>query len=367
MLVVLGLLLGDDKPAPIVLHEGEGAAIVRRDTPSGPVVRIEGDLAHDDAAVFADAVAGTERALVSLHSSGGSVRAALAIGRAIHARGDATFVANGDTCLSACGLIWLAGATRLYSVGADVGFHAAYATESGAKVERGAPNALIGAYLAGLGHSERLVWEATRAAPDDMVALSPRFFADTGVLATQLPRHAGEAAARRAVEERPIAGPAAITLGKGETARTYYGAARWTVVRDERGETAHIVADLSLSGMMGNVRVSLSRNTDASFDAALLVGLSASTLAFDGLSGLSARREIEDYVPLDAPYRWEREGTSWLSLGRRGATAPLAAALRRAQWFSLSAQLADGRPAAVTFAKGANWTAEMNDRLLAAL
>lgn len=103
-----------------------------------------------------------------MDSPGGNVAAALEIGREVKARGFSTLVKAGNTCASACGLIWLAGDSRYMARGARIGFHAAYAEHGGAQVEKGAPNALIGSYLHQLELPDTAIAYVTKASPGQM-------------------------------------------------------------------------------------------------------------------------------------------------------------------------------------------------------
>lgn len=130
---------GADDPAPAMPAPGEGlsfaiipgAIIPGAPTPGAPtpgaatLVQVTGAFrAGDDARfeAFLDALA-TPATGVSLHSPGGDVDAALAIGRAIRARGLATLVAAGRACVSACPLAFAGGVPRTASARAWIGVH----------------------------------------------------------------------------------------------------------------------------------------------------------------------------------------------------------------------------------------------------
>jgi hypothetical protein len=70
--------------------------------------------------------AATPPALVLLDSPGGSVRDALAIGRAIRDAGADTAMEPGAICLSACPYVLAGGVTRTVADGASVGVHQSY-------------------------------------------------------------------------------------------------------------------------------------------------------------------------------------------------------------------------------------------------
>jgi hypothetical protein len=110
--------------------------------------------------------------IVILESPGGDLQAGLNIGREISARAYATLVKSGAVCASACALAWLAGDWRYMAPGARIGFHAAYAKEGNALIEKGAANALIGAYLNTLKLPDDAIKYITKAAPTDVEWLS---------------------------------------------------------------------------------------------------------------------------------------------------------------------------------------------------
>ncbi len=142
---------------------------------------MEGDLNVGDQKAFIDTVLGIEDAVIMLRSDGGSIEAALAIGKAIRLKGFTTLVLDGHRCASACALIWLGGQTRFMAADAEIGFHAAYELNNGASIERGAPNALIGGYLAGLGYSDDAIFYVTRAPPEGMSWLTFEMADELGI------------------------------------------------------------------------------------------------------------------------------------------------------------------------------------------
>lgn len=102
------------------------AKITVEHSESGAFVLLEGKIGSDDFAAFKEqtaALAGDKRAVVTLESPGGLLMADLRIGDLIHANGWSTYVL--DECDSACASIWLAGAWRMMSPIARIGFHTA--------------------------------------------------------------------------------------------------------------------------------------------------------------------------------------------------------------------------------------------------
>jgi len=149
------------------------ATIQRIDNGSSPAFFvIDGTIEDGDDARFIDQVLGMEIAVIILNSDGGSIDAAIKIGQAIRLKGFGTFVADGAICASACGLVWLAGQPRFMTEHPQIGFHAAYDMTDGTPREKGAPNAVIGAYLGALGLSQRVILYVTTAPPDGMQWLS---------------------------------------------------------------------------------------------------------------------------------------------------------------------------------------------------
>lgn len=93
---------------------------------------VEGSIAPGDGERFADYLATLDEApeLVALHSPGGSVGDALAIGRTIREGGWNTVMQPGAACFSACPYILAAGVEREVSRRAMVGVHQHYFGEN---------------------------------------------------------------------------------------------------------------------------------------------------------------------------------------------------------------------------------------------
>lgn len=362
ILAVIGAVFGEDE-GEARLPEGEGALIERLAADAdadAAVVRVSGPLSHDDAALFAEEVDAGARPLVVLDSTGGSVSAALAMGRLVRERALTTVVEGDGECLSACALVWLAGEPRVAVGGAQIGFHAAYLSEDDdTLVERGAPNALIGAYLATLGFTESLIWEATLAAPDEIRALSPAFAERTGLRYVALPAGTALGEVRGLSGAPPVSAPALVavsTSGAG-AATTRYTTARWRLVGAAGTAPPQLVASVSVPERPGDFTITLAQNTDETFDAAFVVSLAASGAEpVSAITAFETRGAGEEIAPVAAPYTWQENGVSWLSLGRRAGRRALAQRLTQAQDFALHFVLDDGRTAVVALSKGANWT-----------
>lgn len=129
---------------------------------------ISGRIAIEDGKKFTQAALSSDAATVFLNSAGGSIDAAIEIGRVIRLKGMSTVVAQDDYCVSACGLIWLAGERRFLTPNARVGFHATYVTKDSVRVESGTGNALVGRYLTLLNLPERAVIFTTVAGPNKL-------------------------------------------------------------------------------------------------------------------------------------------------------------------------------------------------------
>jgi len=157
------------------LRTAEAALIERSDDPASDytVITLSGEITPEDVPEFRRAVAEVDKGLVVLASPGGRLRASLEIGRSVRMRQLATLVPKGARCTSGCALIWLSGAARALHERAVLGFHAAYVEEGGQVRETGVGNAMVGVFLNELGYPLDLVFEATRAAPDDMNILTP--------------------------------------------------------------------------------------------------------------------------------------------------------------------------------------------------
>jgi hypothetical protein len=136
------------------------------------LLTIEGDLKLGDDEEFKKLIAknNVKLAVVGLHSNGGNVLAAYGIGNFIRDSGYTTFVPSWGYCVSACGMIWMAGATRQAEENAHIGFHGAYLADNKGRVIGGASagNALMGSFYARLGLNDMAVVYLTSAGPKDM-------------------------------------------------------------------------------------------------------------------------------------------------------------------------------------------------------
>ena len=154
--------------AACVSTGAEAATITARQSEGWNFVTLQGRIVSADGAEFNRVIASLpdQPTVIALHSPGGIISAAtLGIGQAIRSHGYRTLVGPGNTCASACGLIWLAGVKRYLTPTGRVGFHAAYGDDG---EESGQGNAVVGAYLNQLGMSFQAVAYLTAAAPSQM-------------------------------------------------------------------------------------------------------------------------------------------------------------------------------------------------------
>ncbi len=157
---------------------------------AGETLRLSGEIAVEDAARLFDWWATQESppARVALHSVGGSVDDALAIGRFLRAAGVGTEVPAGRVCLSACPYILAAGVTRSVGDGAAVGVHQHYHGESAMlpaflaveDIQRGQADVLV--YLAEMGVDPLVMVPAMSTPPDEIHLLLPHDLARYGLV-----------------------------------------------------------------------------------------------------------------------------------------------------------------------------------------
>jgi hypothetical protein len=102
--------------------------------------------------------------MVFFSSPGGSLRAGLSIGDTIRERKFATGILSGNECSSACAYAWLAGSPRTASSGSYIGFHA---VSAGGEISSSG-NAILGAYLGGLGFDRATIRYMTTPGPQSI-------------------------------------------------------------------------------------------------------------------------------------------------------------------------------------------------------
>lgn len=161
---------------------GRAAEIEARTYAQGETaIFVFGGIEKGDDQKFTEVAAQTPKATVVLSSDGGSVGAAIEIGKAIRLKGYSTLVMNGSNCSSSCALIWLAGSPRRISKSAKIGFHASYVYTNNRQETSGVGNAIVGRYLTLLNLPENAVVFATMAKPDSITWLTPDNYQETGI------------------------------------------------------------------------------------------------------------------------------------------------------------------------------------------
>lgn len=159
---------------------GDMPTRLRFEPPTNGIALITGTIAPGDAARFAEWLAGVETPeALRLHSPGGSVMDALAIGRALRDAELATVMEPGDICFSACPYILSGGVTRQVAEDAFVGMHQHYFGENTAlpaflaveDIQRGQGEVM--AYLDEMGIDVRVMEHALTTPPEDIYILLP--------------------------------------------------------------------------------------------------------------------------------------------------------------------------------------------------
>ena len=140
------------------------------------------------------------KAAVWLNSPGGALFDGLRIGRKVKEMNFNTFVPNDSVCMSACATIWLAGSRRLYEPKAAIGFHAA-GVRTNAKSKNLTTStgftAIVGAYLAELGLSDKAIFYLTNTPTNKIFWLNEQKAADLEIEIEMLPQPEPKTANRR--------------------------------------------------------------------------------------------------------------------------------------------------------------------------
>ncbi|ABD56328.1 hypothetical protein [Jannaschia sp. CCS1] len=154
----------------------------------GDVALVTGQIAPGDAVRFAEWLEDAETFdSIRLHSPGGSVMDALAIGRSIREAELSTLMEAGDICLSACPYVLVGGTTRNVSDDAMVGVHQHYFGENTAlpaflaieDIQFGQGQVM--AHLDAMGIDVRLMQHALITPPEAIYVLLPDELAEYGV------------------------------------------------------------------------------------------------------------------------------------------------------------------------------------------
>lgn len=151
------------------------------DTTGGTTALVTGAIAPGDSTRFAEwlEMAPETLARIRLHSPGGSVQDALALGAAIRDAELATTMEDGDICLSACPYVLASGVTREIPEGAMVGVHQHYFGENTAlpaflaieDIQFG--QAEVMAHLDAMGVDVRVMQHAMMTPPEAIYVLLP--------------------------------------------------------------------------------------------------------------------------------------------------------------------------------------------------
>jgi hypothetical protein len=178
----------------IVLAEGSSmAATITVHAPDGEgrvFVDVVGKINDGDFETFkekTDPIAASHpkrQVIVTLVSYGGLIGPAMQIGERVRHRGMSTFVPSERTCASACALIWVAGFPRIVGDTPQIGFHAAYDQDTGREV--GSGNAVMGAYLRGLGFGYQAIHFMTHKGPTNLEWLTPDAAKEVGAAWSKL-------------------------------------------------------------------------------------------------------------------------------------------------------------------------------------
>jgi hypothetical protein len=139
-------------------------------TVKGSDIFITGDINYGDFYNFEAATKPIyQPTIVHLHSRGGSILDAVAIGHVIRKEGWVTYTEK--YCNSACALIWMGGAKRFKAESALVGFHRARVS-----VEDKSPSPFgdraEADYLKGMGYGQQVIDFALKASPSGMTYLT---------------------------------------------------------------------------------------------------------------------------------------------------------------------------------------------------
>ena len=150
------------------LHADAAEITVTQSHDGRNFLKISGQIGSEDGKRFRKVAMSLDRATVFLASPGGSINAAIEIGKFVRQQRMTTVVARRDYCVSACGLIWLAGERRLLTAKARVGFHTTYVYRNGIRLASAMGNAVVGRYIAFLDLPAQAFAFATSAGPDEV-------------------------------------------------------------------------------------------------------------------------------------------------------------------------------------------------------
>lgn len=148
------------------------------------VIYLSGSIEPGDERRFLSLALNSKRdILVSLNSPGGDLKTALEIGQLISLRGYSTGITNTE-CVSACGLIWLAGRDRYLNNGERVGFHSPFRLNSVTQKREvdAVGSSLVGAYVRKLDLPSSVVSLVVEAPPEDITWITNKNAATFGLI-----------------------------------------------------------------------------------------------------------------------------------------------------------------------------------------
>lgn len=216
--------------ATLLATAARAAPIEVRQVGNVTMVLFQGDIVEGDGQAFASATNGLRGSvIVALAGDGGLVAEAIRIGEIIHQRSWATYVSSEAWCVSACGLIWLAGSPRLLDDGPGVmvGFHACY--DANTKQPTPACNAAVGVYIDRIGLSYASAMCVTQASPDSMGWMSQRMSGDCQIAYTVVKDEHQPQPPTELKPEAPVAGCSGVPSGQPAA---YYRTFRNSMLRD---------------------------------------------------------------------------------------------------------------------------------------
>lgn len=151
---------------------------------------LTGRIQRGDAERVVTQITASEASTVVLHSPGGSVSDALAIGRAIREADKATALRSSDVCLSACPYILAGGTERTVESGGRVGVHQHYFGENTflpaflavRDIQRG--QAEVMRHLDDMGVDPMVIVPGLSTPPDAIYILTPEELSETGLAET---------------------------------------------------------------------------------------------------------------------------------------------------------------------------------------
>jgi hypothetical protein len=367
----------------LVLLPGYPAAAAQIEVRSAPeygnFITVDGVLRSDDGDRFTSLFLNSGASRVLFNSDGGSLMAAIEIGRAIRLRGNvATYVAPTGVCASACALAWLAGSEKYMANNRQVGFHAAFIKENDRKIISANGNAVVGAYLNQIGLSIPAIFYLLKESPDDMLWLT---FSVADALQIDVKR--GSAVSillgdpkrfqephGRHDEEKVAQPPSPLSRGilyeEGETAgargAALRGDVKWEMVRESIGGAPPepiVRVTVAVPERQATARIIFRRNRDRDLPASHLVEV-AFELPPDFPGGdisnlpgiiLKVAEDARGDALIGASARVD-DDLFWIALSASGADIAHNLELLERGWIDVPFVYGNGRRAILTIEKG---------------